>query len=239
MMAVALQHLGASACAPTHGAQALLATLAEALRASRPWGGGPSACEPVGDRPPMAVTGLGSRFGLVHPGSCSGLRTLVAGQGLGTIPRDTHSRVEEYTMAATSEKALHADLTRSILGAAICVQDGLGVGLYEKPYKVCLAHALREKGHKVLTEISLDITFMGLLISDAYRIDLLVDDLIVVETKTVERLNAMHQAQVLTYLRLSGKEVGLLLNFWASPLKDGGIQRLIRTPGARATQSAP
>ena len=113
------------------------------------------------------------------------------------------------------------------------------MGLYEKPYKVCLAHALREKGHKVLTEISLDITFMGLLISDAYRIDLLVDDLIVVETKTVERLNAMHQAQVLTYLRLSGKEVGLLLNFWASPLKDGGIQRLIRTPGARATQSAP
>jgi len=140
-------------------------------------------------------------------------------------------------MSASPEKALHVELTRSILDSAIRVQDALGVGLYEKPYKVCLAHALRQKGHKVMTEITLDLTFMGLLISDAYRIDLLVDDLVVVETKTVERLNALHQAQVLTYLRLSGKEVGLLLNFWASPLKDGGIQRLIRTPGTRATQS--
>jgi len=140
-------------------------------------------------------------------------------------------------MSASPEKALHVELTRSILDSAIRVQDALGVGLYEKPYKVCLAHALRQKGHKVMTESTLDLTFMGLLISDAYRIDLLVDDLVVVETKTVERLNALHQAQVLTYLRLSGKEVGLLLNFWASPLKDGGIQRLIRTPGTRATQS--
>ena len=63
----------------------------------------------------------------------------------------------------------------------------------------------------MLTEVALDITFEGLLISDAYKIDLLVDDKVVVEAKTVERLNAMHQAQVLTYLRLSGKEVGLLL----------------------------
>ena len=90
-----------------------------------------------------------------------------------------------------------------------------------------------------MTEVILDLTFEGLLISDAYKIDLLVDDLVVVEAKTVERLNALHQAQVLTYLRLSGKEVGLLLNFWSSPLKDGGIQRLIRTLGGRAGQSGP
>ena len=93
--------------------------------------------------------------------------------------------------------------------------------------------------HIELTRSILDITFEGLLISDAYKIDLLVDDLVVVEAKTVERLNALHQAQVLTYLRLSGKEVGMLLNFWASPLKDGGIQRIIRTPGGRAGQSIP
>ena len=142
-------------------------------------------------------------------------------------------------MAATPEKALHVELTRSILDSAIRVQTALGVGLYEKPYKVCLAHSLRQKGHKVLTEVILDLTFEGLLISDAYKIDLLVDDLVVVEAKTVERLNALHQAQVLTYLRLSGKEVGLLLNFWSSPLKDGGIQRLIRTLGGRAGQSGP
>jgi iron complex transport system substrate-binding protein len=142
-------------------------------------------------------------------------------------------------MTPPPEKALHVDLTRSILDSAIQVQDALGVGLFEKPYKVCLAHSLRQKGHQVLTEVALDITFEGLLISDAYKIDLLVDDKVVVEAKTVDRLNAMHQAQVLTYLRLSSKEVGLLLNFWASPLKDGGIQRLIRTQGGRAGNSVP
>ena len=62
---------------------------------------------------------------------------------------------------------------------------------------------------------------------ESYRIDVLVDDTVVVEAKTVERLTPIHQAQVLTYLRLSGKEVGLLLNFWACPSKDGGIQRLV------------
>jgi len=142
-------------------------------------------------------------------------------------------------MVAPPDQTLHVELTRSILDSAIRVQDALGVGLYEKPYKVCLAHSLRKKGHTVLTEVILDLAFEGLLIGDAYKIDLLVDDLVVVEAKTVERLSALHQAQVLTYLRLSGKEVGLLLNFWASPLKDGGIQRLIRTPRARAGQSIP
>ena len=102
-------------------------------------------------------------------------------------------------MAATPDKSLHVELTRSIR----------------------------------------DLTFEGLLISDAYKVDLLVDDLVVVETKTVEHLNTLHQAQVLTYLRLSRKEVGLLLNFWASPPKEGGIQRLIHTPGGRVGQSVP
>lgn len=123
----------------------------------------------------------------------------------------------------------HSDLTRSILESAMRVQSVLGAGLLEKAYKVCLAHALRQKGHRVLVEVHLDIAFEGLLIPDSYLIDLLVDDTVVVEAKTVERLTAIHQAQVLTYLRLSGKEVGLLLNFWACPLKDGGIQRLVLT----------
>ncbi len=121
----------------------------------------------------------------------------------------------------------YSDLTRTILESAMRVQHALGVGLYENPYKACLAHSLRQKGHRVLMEVHLDITFEGLRVPDSYRIDLLVDDAVVVETKAVERLTAIHQAQVLTYLRLSGKEVGLLLNFWACPLKDGGIQRLI------------
>ena len=123
----------------------------------------------------------------------------------------------------------HSGLTQSILAAAIRVQDALGPGLLEKPYRLCLAHALRQAGHRVATESSLEIAFEGLLVPEAYRIDLLVDELVVVEVKAVETLNTMHKAQLLTYLRLARKEVGLLLNFWARPLKDGGIQRLALT----------
>ena len=129
----------------------------------------------------------------------------------------------------TPRTYLHASLTKSILAAAIRVQDTLGPGLLEKPYRHCLAHALRQAGHRVTMEASLAIAFDGLLVPDAYRLDLLVDDTVIVEAKAVEKLGPMHQAQLLTYLRLARKEVGLLLNFWARPLKDGGIQRLILT----------
>jgi hypothetical protein len=70
----------------------------------------------------------------------------------------------------------HSDLTRSIIESAIHVQNALGVGLLEKSYKFCLAHALRKKGHRVLLEVSLDIIFEGLEVVDSFRIDLLVDD---------------------------------------------------------------
>ena len=123
----------------------------------------------------------------------------------------------------------HSALTQSILAAAIRVQEALGPGLLEKPYRLCLAHALRRAGHRVTLEASLDIAFEGLLVPEAYRLDLLVDDTVIVEAKAVEKLDRMHQSQLLTYLRLAGKEVGLLLNFWARPLKDGGIQRLVLT----------
>jgi GxxExxY protein len=127
---------------------------------------------------------------------------------------------------------LHAGLTQSILAAAIRVQDALGPGLLEKPYRLCLAQALRQAGHRVILEVSLAIAYEGLVVPDAYRLDLLVDDTVIVEAKAVEALDPMHRAQLLTYLRLAGKEVGLLLNFWARPLKDRGIQRLVLTgPG--------
>ena len=123
----------------------------------------------------------------------------------------------------------YADLTRSILGVAFHVQDVLGLGLLEKPYQLCLAHALRRAGHHVLTEPALEIAFEGLLVPDAYRLDLLVDEAVVVEVKAVHELNDWHEAQLLTYLRFSGKQIGLLLNFWARPMKDRGIRRKVLT----------
>jgi len=122
----------------------------------------------------------------------------------------------------------HMDITEAIIGAAIKVQNALGPGLLEEPYKVCLAHTLREEGHKVLREVRLDITYGDLWIPNAYLLDLIVDGKVVVEAKTVDRLKDLHVAQVNSYLRFSGMEVGLLLNFWAWPLKEG-LRRVVHT----------
>jgi GxxExxY protein len=121
------------------------------------------------------------------------------------------------------------EITQAIIRAAIRVQGSLGPGLLEDAYKVFLAHALRLDGHKVLREVYLDIEWEGLLVERAYRMDLVVDDRVVVEAKTVEKLVDAHFAQVNTQLRFSGFEVGLLLNFRQWPLKEGGIKRVVHT----------
>ncbi len=123
----------------------------------------------------------------------------------------------------------HKEITQAIIGAAIKVQKSLGPGLLEEAYKACLAHALRRDGHKVLREVYLDIEWEGLLVERAYRMDLIVDDRVVVEAKTVDKLIDAFFAQVNTQLRFSGFEVGLLLNFRQWPLKEGGIQRVVHS----------
>ena len=100
-----------------------------------------------------------------------------------------------------------------------------------KSYKTCLAHALRGGGHKALREVRLDIIWEGLTVEGAYKMDLVVDDKVAVEAKTVEKLVDAHFAQINTQLRFSGLEVGLLLNFRAWPLKEGGIRRVVHTRG--------
>jgi GxxExxY protein len=129
----------------------------------------------------------------------------------------------------TGDDYPHQDITQAIIDAAIRIQSALGPGLLEEAYKTCLAHALRERGHKVLREVRLDIVWEGLTVEGAYKMDLVVDDKVVVEAKTVEKLVDAHFAQVNTQLRFSGLDVGLLLNFRAYPLKDGGIRRVAHT----------
>ena len=123
----------------------------------------------------------------------------------------------------------HGEITQAIIGEAIQIQKALGPGLLEDPYKICLAHSLRVAGHKVRREVYLDIDWKGLLVERAYRMDLVVDDKVVVEAKTVEKLAEAHFAQLNTQLRFSSFEVGLLINFRQWPLKDGGIKRVIHT----------
>jgi GxxExxY protein len=123
----------------------------------------------------------------------------------------------------------HRGVTESIIGAAIKVQRSLGPGLFESAYEACLIYELQQSGHTISTQVPLDIHYGDLHVPCAYRLDLIVDDAVIVELKTVERLLDIHRAQVHSYLRFSGKAVGLLLNFWAWPLKDGGIERIVRS----------
>jgi len=120
-------------------------------------------------------------------------------------------------------------LSEKAIGLAIKVQRALGPGLLESAYRRCLGHELRLAGHSVQEEVALDIDYQGLLISQAYRLDILVDDQLILEIKTVEKLLPVHEAQVYTYLRFSGKQIGLVFNFWAWPMKNGGIRRVNRT----------
>lgn len=119
-------------------------------------------------------------------------------------------------------------ITAEIIGAAIEVHRELGPGLLETTYESCLEAVLLDRGLAVRRQHALPLTFRGRHLEGGYRLDLLVEASVVVEVKSVSRLEAVHFAQMLTYLKLTGCEVGLLVNFNVSILKDGGIRRVVR-----------
>ena len=124
------------------------------------------------------------------------------------------------------DSLLHQDITEDIIGAAIKVHKSLGPGLFESTFQKCLAYELRMKGHTIDEELQLDLYYEKLHITDAYRINLLVDSAVVVELKAVSELSSLHESQILTYLKLSGCRVGLLINFNV-PVLVKGIKRFI------------
>jgi GxxExxY protein len=117
-------------------------------------------------------------------------------------------------------------LSNEVIGAAIGVPQDLGPGLPESSYEASLQHELSLRGISSVRQLLLPITYKGLVIPDAYRIDLLVDGCLMVELKTVEALQQIHFSQLLTYLRMSNNHLGLLINFRTVLLKDG-IKRLV------------
>jgi GxxExxY protein len=119
------------------------------------------------------------------------------------------------------------NLTNTIIGSAIKVHTRLGPGLLEHSYSRCLCHELRKAGLAVQSEVYLDLKYDDLTIERAYRLDLLVEESVVIEIKAVERVIPVHLSQVLIYLKLTGKPLGLLLNFNVPKLTDG-IKRLRR-----------
>jgi GxxExxY protein len=121
-------------------------------------------------------------------------------------------------------------ITGVIVSAAIKVHSILGPGLLESAYLACLAHELRARRLHVATQVGLPVFYEGEKIELGYRIDLVVENLVIVELKCVEAIHPVHQAQLLSYMRLSGKQVGLLINFYVARLKDG-IKRMVDGEG--------
>jgi len=117
-------------------------------------------------------------------------------------------------------------ITHEILDSAYKIHSALGPGLLESSYRACLVYELRKKGFKVEEEKPLPLIYEEVKLECGYRIDILVEEKVVIELKNVEAFTDVHTAQVLTYLRLSGKHIGLLLNFYTKSLKNG-IKRLV------------
>ena len=120
------------------------------------------------------------------------------------------------------------NISGQIIKGAIEVHKQLGPGLLESTYEGCLIYELVDSGLSVQSQVPFPVKYKGKLIDIGYRVDLLVEGIVVVELKSVERLLPIHSTQILTYLKLNGLKVGLLINFNAQKIKDG-IRRFINT----------
>jgi GxxExxY protein len=118
------------------------------------------------------------------------------------------------------------DISGAVVDAAMKIHSALGPGLLESAYAVCLKHELVKRGLRVVSEVPLPVVYDGVKLEAGYRLDLVVEDTVVVELKAVEALAPIHQAQIISYLKLSGKPIGLLINFHSLHLKDG-IKRFV------------
>ena len=128
-------------------------------------------------------------------------------------------------MAATADVLNR--LSEVIIGASIAVHRELGPGLLESAYEACLEYELRDRGVGVERQRPLPVVYRSVVVEAGFRIDLLVTELVIVELKAVERLEKIHEAQIHTYLRLTGLHLGLLINFNVVRLTDG-IKRIVR-----------
>lgn len=117
-------------------------------------------------------------------------------------------------------------ITEKIIGAAMKVHSVLGPGLLESAYQACLFRELNKQGIAVESEVVLPVVYDDEIIDAGYRMDLLVEDAVVLELKSVDKILPIHEAQLITYLKISGKKVGLLINFNVLHLRDGITRRI-------------
>jgi GxxExxY protein len=125
-----------------------------------------------------------------------------------------------------SDNEVYNQITQAIIGAAIEVHKGLGPGLLESAYEACLAYELVASGLKVESQKPLPLVYKRIKLDCGYRLDMLVDEKVIVEIKAVDQILPIHHAQVLSYLKLSGCKVGLLINFNEKLLRHG-VHRIV------------
>ena len=118
------------------------------------------------------------------------------------------------------------EISGQVVDAAMKVHTALGPGLMENAYEACLEHELGKRGLLVKRQVALPVVYDGVQIDLGYRLDLLVEDAVIVELKAADRIAPIHEAQLLSYLKLSGRKLGLLINFNVLHLKDG-IRRMV------------
>jgi GxxExxY protein len=119
------------------------------------------------------------------------------------------------------------DLSAQIIGAAIDVHRALGPGLLEAPYEECLCHELVKRGLKIVRQKPLPLVYGDVKLACAYRMDIVVEDSVIVEVKSVVNLDRVHEAQMISYLKISGLKLGLVLNFNVRNLSRDGIVRKV------------
>ena len=122
---------------------------------------------------------------------------------------------------------LEKELSYKIWGAALSVHKALGPGLLESTYEACLCYELAERGLAYQQQLALPVVYKGVHLECGYRIDILVENSVVLELKALEQLLPVHEAQLMTYMRLSGKRVGILINFNVELLKTGVRRRVL------------
>jgi GxxExxY protein len=122
------------------------------------------------------------------------------------------------------------EISHTVITAAMRVHSELRPGLLESAYIACLQHELRKAGLRSDAQVGLPLVYDGVKLDLGYRIDLLVEDLVIVELKSVDAIAPVHQAQIISYLKLSGRSLGLLINFNVAHLKDG-IKRFVNGTG--------
>jgi len=146
---------------------------------------------------------------------------------LGTTAQQSQFSAPRLACSRALARNVEQPLTRAIISAAIEVHKALGPGLLESAYQQCLCHEFGLRGIRYRAQVELPVVYKRVKLDCGYRSDFIVEEKVIVELKAIETILPVHEAQLLTYLRLTGLQVGLLINFNAALLKDGIRRRVL------------